>query len=69
MRNLPKATMVVVNADPREVRAALRCYRAKKREGNTDRAKMALKLLEMIEKFIKQGGRFKKRYTRRKKNE
>lgn len=63
-----RATMVVIHADPKRVRKALRLLDRHEKNGRSDpEAKVALKFYNMAKKFFAQGGRFKKRYTRKKK--
>lgn len=50
------------------VRRAMAAFAKKPATANNDaRTKVALKLLNVLERFIKSGGRFKKRYHQKKK--
>lgn len=70
IRKSKKESVLIVSASPERVRKALRLLDAKERNGgNTDRAKTALRLLDMMEKFVKSGGRFKRPFTRKKKDQ
>lgn len=57
--------VAIVSASPKRVREALRLLDARDRCAEPARIRVALKLLAMVEKFVKSGGRFKKRYRRK----
>lgn len=64
---MPKPkSVVVVQGDPARIRKALRLLERHEKNGRQEpEAKVALRFYRMAKKFFRQGGRFKRRYTRK----
>lgn len=60
-----RGRMVIIDADPGEIRRALRLLRRQETKADEGRTAMALKFYTMAERFFSSGGRFKRPYKRR----
>lgn len=62
-----KATSIktaIINASPARIMEGLRALDQIEKLGGMAKLKKAMKLLVVIERFVKSNGRFKKKYTR-----